>query len=152
MLSLLFITAIVLMVGLSVAMLIFLLGVFVNKYRRYLLKIILIAVLLFAALLLIDFSIYRSFMSAVDKPSDDMIILDSHPFPSLIIFSLNYLIPGMCILIFIELIFIKSIKKNFYFWVVAAITTLLIGGFFALGQVVNSNFIGGDLRTAIWWL
>ena len=152
MLLFLFITTIVLMVGLSVAMLTFLSVMLINKYRRYLQTIELIAVMLFAVLLLIDVCIYRSLISAVSRPSGDVMVLDGHPFPSLIMFSLNWHVPFMILMIFVTLIWIRNIKKNVYFWVTSAIAALLVCAFYILSQQVYSNFIGEELHTAIWWL
>ena len=152
MLLFLFIMVIVLMVGLSIAMLSFLIGMLINKYRKYLQTIVLIAVMLFAVLLIIDFFIYRSFISAIREPSGEGMLLDVHPFPSLMTFSLNWNVPFMIFMIFITLILTRNTKKNGCFWVALAISVLSVCGFFVLSHQVYSNFIGEDLHTAIWWL
>ena len=148
----LFITAFVLMVGLPVAMLTFLLEVLISKYRRYLQTIMLITVMLFGALLLVDFTIYRYAISVINAPPTDAIIADAHPFPDMIAFSLNWYVPLMSFMILITLVMTRHTKKNAYFWVALAIAVLAVYGFFVLGQQVYPNFTGEDLHVFIWWL
>ena len=152
MLLFLFITAYVLMAGLFVAMLTFLLGVLINRYKRYLQAVVLITVILFAFLLLIDFIIYRLFISALREPSGDAFVLDIHPFPNMITFSLNWHVPFMIFMMFITLILTRNTKKNVYFWMALVIAVLSVCGFFVLGQQVYSNFTSVDLHVTIWWL
>ncbi|MHC4286393.1 MAG: hypothetical protein ACYSWZ_26020 [Planctomycetota bacterium] len=123
-----FITAYVLMAGLSVAMLTFILGVLINKYKRYLQSIVLVTVILFAVLLLIDLFIYRSCISVINEPPRDSVVIDFHPFPSMITFSLNWHVPFMVFMVFITLILTRNTKKNVYFWVALAIAVLPVCG------------------------
>ena len=148
----LYITAYVLMAGLSVAMLTFILGVLINKYKRYLQSIVLVTVILFAVLLLIDLFIYRSCISAMNEPPGDSVVIDFHPFPSMIRFSLNWHVPFIIFMVFITLILTRNTKKIVYFWVVLAIAILSLCGFFVLGQQVYSNFTSQDLHAVLWWL
>ena len=152
MLLFLFITAFVLMHCLSVAMLTFLLGVLINRYRKYLQAIVLITVIVFAVLLLIDFFIYWSFISSISEPSEDALILDMYPFPNMIAFSLNWHVPFVIFMIFITLILTRNTKKNVYFWVALAIAVLTVCGFIVLGQQVYPYFTSVDLHAVIWWL
>ena len=152
MLLFLFITAFVLMHCLSVAMLTFLLGVLINRYRKYLQAIVLITVILFAVLLLIDFFIYRSFISSISEPSEGVLILDMYPLPNMIAFSLNWHVPFMIFMVFITLILTRNIKNNVYFWVALAIAVLSVCGLFVLGKQVYSYFTSVDLHAALWWL
>ena len=148
----LFITATVLMAALSVAMLTFILGVLINKYKRYLQSIVLVTVILFAVLLLIDLFIYRSCISVMNEPPGDAFVLDMYPFPNMIALSLNWHVPFMIFMIFITLILTRNTKKNVYFWVALAIAVLPVCGFIVLGQQVYPYFTGVDLQAVIWWL
>ena len=148
----LFITAYVLMAALSVAMLTFILGVLINKYKRYLQSSVLVTVILFSVLLLIDLFIYRSCISVMNEPPGDAAVLDFHPFPNMITFSLNWHVPFMIFMIVITLILTRNTKKNVYFWMALAIAVLSVCGFFVLGQQVYSNFTSHGFHAVLWWL
>lgn len=126
---------------------------FVGKYKRYLPKVVIICVVLFAALVVAYLLIYWDLMLGMNERSGDGLFLDIHPFDSMLVFSLNWHVPGMLVLIAAVLILTRKTKKSVPFWICLAAAAALICGFFVLAYHVYFNFFGQDLLSIdVWWL
>lgn len=147
------ITVLVLFCVLSLVLLCSVGILFVGKYRRYLPKAVMICVVLFAVLVVAYLLIYWSLMLWMNDPSRDGLFLDVHPFDTVLVFSLNWHVPGMLVLIAAALILTRKTKKSVAFWICLAGAAALICGFFVLAYHVYFNFFGQDsLSIDVWWL
>jgi len=146
-------TVLVLFCILSLVLLCSLGMLFVGKYRGYLPKAVMICVVLFAVLVVADLLIYWDLMLAMNDPSRDGLFLDIHPFDFMLVFSLNWHVPGMLVLIAAVLILTRKTKKSVPFWICLAAAAALICGFLVLAYHVYFNFFGQDsLSIDVWWL
>lgn len=126
---------------------------FVGKYRRYLPKVVIICVVLFATLVVVYLFGCWALMFGMNDPSRDGLFLDVHPFDTMVLFSLNWHVPGMLVLIAAVLILTRKTKKSVAFWICLAAAAALICGLFVLAYHVYFNILGEDsLSIDVWWL
>ncbi len=114
---------------------------------------VIICVLLFAGLVVADLLIYWDLMVVMNTPSEDSFFLDMDPLPDYLLFSLNWHIPGILVLIAAELILTRKTKKSIAFWICLTSAVVLICGVFVLAYHVFFNILAQDWRSInVWWL
>lgn len=138
--------------ALSAALLLSTAAILIKKYRSGLGKLVLLCGLLFISLLVVDSVIQLSIVRFENDPHPDAFVIDYHPFPSLVMFSVNWQLPGMLVVVLCALIMIKNIGRTIYFWVGLALAGVSICGFILLAHHVCSFHMGSTLHEATWWL
>ncbi|MHC4863555.1 MAG: hypothetical protein ACYTEX_05710 [Planctomycetota bacterium] len=142
---------IVLILALSAALLAIPPALLMNKYRSYLAKLVMICAALFAGLLLADSLIYWSFMSAERQGA---MVLDWTPFPSLVMFTLNWQVPCLIVVMVATLMFLltRGKRAHLHLWITLAVMGIATCAFLVLAHKIWSYCMLEGLRTMAWWL
>jgi len=144
-------TAITLMYILSLVLLCSLLTLFVKAYRKYLTKAVMLAVGLFAALVVMDLLISWDIVVTLNRPEKG-ILIDIRPFDFILVHSLNWHLLGMVVLITGTLILTRKTKKSFAFWIFLAAAAVLMCGFCIMAYYALKDYPEEYLHSTIWWL
>jgi hypothetical protein len=148
---LLFVMCIVLILALSATLLVIPPALLMKKCWSYVPRLVMICVALFAGLLATDSLIYWPFISAVNQGK---FVLDAEPFPDLVLFTLNWQVPYLIVVMVVTLILLltKNRKAHFHLWITLAVAAVSICGFLLLAHRFCSLCMPEGLRTMAWWL
>ena len=141
----------ILLVLLSIVLLASFIGLLEKKYRKYMPKLLFLLGALSSALLLTNYFIYRSFVSAENDVSRDGIMMGWDPFEQYISITLNWQIPCILVVIVATLILKNKIKITITCWIGMATAIASICGLIILAHSVFARLMGG-LSSAAWWL
>ena len=115
-------------------------------------RLLLVVGVVFSCLVAADSVILGGFVWVANHPDGEHIYLDCHPFPGMVSFTLNFIVPLMVAALLLNICVARNQLRKLPGLVGAILSLLSIAGSICIGYYLFAKYLGRSFTETVWWL
>jgi hypothetical protein len=115
-------------------------------------RLLLAVSVVFGCLVLVDLAILKILVRLTNSPRPGIIVADCHPFPEMVAFSLNWILPPVVAIFLVTPFAARNQLRKLPGFVGAILSLLSIAGSIYIGYYLFAKHLGRSFTETVWWL